>query len=503
MNVSNKYLLADYMQDRQKAATGTTPAGTSTVKTPVGIAASPAVKAPTVTAPKTITQPTATAPSSAGAASAGSTATGAVVNADEVVTKSQFTTADVDAKMQSVLQEIMDFGSRKFQYNAKESPLYTILEQQAAKEARLASGRAYSVATANTGGFGSSYAGLAAEEASRQVMAGLDDQQLALYQAAKEEFDSQYQSKLQQYDALRTIYGDLEAKEAKEAEQATTESGMTAGASEAAQYLLNTYGMAYSENAMRQDLLGKGYSEADVNAALESQRKMVGGAVTDYKAGSISSAIGQAGTLDEAYRQGQLTVEEYDAAKADNSKVIMDSVYKGLDRLEDADYAALGYSAEEWQTMEDADKKKALFEAVGQYAKNGYVTQDDYYDMLYSDIAEEFDSDDFKNSKDPVRYMTKIAETIEGYYDRGYLKKDDYVDIMYNVIGSEMLQNEAVKVLIKRVKDLRSRDGKDITWQKLERNFGVDAFPGDMSKAEKSMLMEMANHFARVEEDQA
>ena len=414
MNVSNKYLLADYMNDRQKAATGTTLAGTSTVKTPVGIAASPAVKAPTVTAPKTITQPAATAPSSAGAASAGSTATGAVVNADEVVTKSQFTTADVDAKMQSVLQEIMDFGSRKFQYNAKESPLYTILEQQAAKEARLASGRAYSMAAANTGGFGSSYAGLAAEEASRQVMAGLDDQQLAMYQAAKEEFDSQYQSKLQQYDALKTIYGDLNAKEAKEAEQATTESGMTAGASDAYNYVLSlgeTGWNGANEEAIRTMLnnqaIAGGWTSDDVEKAISMLKAGDAANVADtVKNLSANPTMSGAAEAYLAAKQNG-TLDQYAAE-------ISKSARTALEHEIDA---------------EGADAQAVLMKGA-QAVKDGYLSTSDYVGIVTADVHADIKDMESSGKKITERQKRKrVAQNIEGIidmYDSGMLSGEAY-----------------------------------------------------------------------------
>ena len=230
MNVKNRYLINDYLKDRNslqdprritQQRTGTmlrSPAemkmmgvgvNTTTQPTQPAQTSSAAVVPPIKQAPvQQPTQPT-VAPESA-------PATGLTEND----VNSMLTTDHVQTQMNTVLTELLDFANRKFEYNAKESPLYTILQQQAAKEARIASGRAYSRAVANAGGFGSSYATLAAEEASRQVMAGLDDQQLALYQAAKEEWDSQWTSKLQQYQALQGIYGIVEEQENKQKAEA-------------------------------------------------------------------------------------------------------------------------------------------------------------------------------------------------------------------------------------------------------------------------------------------
>jgi hypothetical protein len=311
-----KYRLDDYLQDKAARAAqplsrgGVSGVGQNAVATPTNSSAVPTVKGMAVKPPHVVQKP---ASNGAAAVSTGQNVTVDIANPDTgasagggTLTQSQMTTAYTKQLMESALQGLLEMQNRKFKYDAKSSPLYSIVQKQAEENARLASGRAYAQAKAATGGYGSSYATLAADEAGRQAMRELDDQQLALYEAARSEFEAENQSALDWYNTTKQLYADAASLEKEQ----KAESNMTQSASEAAQYLLNAYGVAYSEQAMRQDLLGKGYSEADVNAALESHRKMVSGAVTDYKAGDITSAVAQAETLDEAYRQGQLTVEE-------------------------------------------------------------------------------------------------------------------------------------------------------------------------------------------------
>ena len=355
----------------------------------------------------------------------------------------------IDLEIQAAAKKVLEVSNRKFQYNSYESHIYSIMRQEYLKEADLAAGRATAAAAQNAGGFGSSFAVMAGEEARRQVMEGFHDQEDELYAAAQSEFEAERASAFDNYLKLREL-------KAMEQETATTEGGVTTGASEAAQYLLNTYGMSYSEKAMRQDLLGKGYSEADVNAALESQRKMVSGAVTDYKAGDIGSAISQAGTLDEAYRQGQLTVEEYDEAKAQNSKVIMDNVNKGMIRIDDIDHAALGISDEEWSGMKDGEKKLAVFDSVGQMVKSGAVRESDYYKLLYNDIQEELASEDYQKSKNKTRDVVDIAIVIQDLYDNGYMSEDSYKDIVYNELMPNIEDDKTFKTIVYYARDYDS-----------------------------------------------
>lgn len=141
---------------------------------------------------------------------------------------------DVDVykyQMDQARQRVYDVLNRKFKYNAKESPLYTIMQQQYEREAERAAGRAYSSAVANTGGYGSSYATLAGEEARRQVMEGMDEAQYELYQAARQEFMDERQSAVDWYSQARQMYldklSDEEYRKQLEAEAGKTMSDST------------------------------------------------------------------------------------------------------------------------------------------------------------------------------------------------------------------------------------------------------------------------------------
>ena len=365
--------------------------------------------------------------------------------------------------IEAARQKVLEVSNRKFQYNASESPIYSIMRQEYLKEADLAAGRATAAAAQNAGGFGSSFAVMAGEEARRQVMEGFHDREDELYAAAR-----------------------------AEQERLETES-----ASAAAQDLQNAFGTTFSEKTQREYLASKGYSEADINAAMESQRKLASGTVTDYKAGTITDAVTQAQSLDEAYRQGALTVEEYDAAKAQNSKVIMDNVNKGMIRIDDVDHAALGFSDEEWGEMEDGEKKLAVFDRVGQLVKSGAVTQTDYYKLLYNDLAEEFESDDFKESKDQLGDVVDAAMVIDDLYKNGYLSEDDYLSLVYDNIGDVLQNVGGIDLFVRRIMSYQKKYGKEMSVTKFENQYGIDAFPGMLGREAKDFLMVMANQMAK------
>ena len=355
--------------------------------------------------------------------------------------------------IEAARQKVLEVSNRKFRYSTHESPIYSIMRQEYLKEADLAAGRATAAAAQNAGGFGSSFAVMAGEEARRQVMEGFYDQEDELYAAARSEFEAEQESYFDKYLQLIQL-------NAMEQERLKTEVGassaITESASAAAQELQNTWGTDYSEKTQREYLASKGYSEADINAALESQRKLASGTVTDYKAGTITDAVTQAQSLDKAYRQGALTVEEYDAAKAQNSKVIMDNVNKGMVRIDDVDHAALGFSDEEWGGMKDGEKKLAVFDSVGQMVKNGAVRESDYYKLLYNDIQEELASEDYQKSKNKTRDVVDIAIVIQDLYDNGYMSKDSYKDIVYNELMPNIEDDKTFKTIVYYARDYDS-----------------------------------------------
>lgn len=469
-----RYRLDDYLQDKaQRAASPLARGGSSGLRqgmavTPTGNASVGTAKPLPVRPPHTVQRPSGSSYNASGAGG-GQDVTVDTFKPDAgggagggVLTQSQMTTAYTKQLMENALSNLLAMQNRKFKYDAHSSPLYSIVQKQAEENARLASGRAYAQAKAATGGYGSSYATLAADEAGRQAMRELDDQQLALYEAARSEFEAENASALDWYNTTKQLYEDAYVLEQDAKVQAVAEGALSETASAAAQELQNAFGTTFSEKTQREYLASKGYSEADINAALESQRRLASGIVTDYKAGTITDAVTQAQSLDEAYRQGALTVEEYDAAKAQNSKVIMDNVNKGMVRIDDVDHTALGFSDEEWSNMKDDEKKLAVFDSVGELAKAGVVSSDDFYKLLYNDIKEEFDSEEFKQSKNQVAHVMAVAELVEEYHDSGYMNDDDYTDIMYNQILSKISGSRFWEALNKQ--DVANGEDKKYKW---------------------------------------
>ena len=381
---------------------------------------------------------------------------------------------------------------------ANESPYYSLYMKQYEQRARDRETNAYTRATAGTGGYGSSFATMAGDQAYRETMQEFDELAPTLIKSKSERMAEI----LQEREMLKTMQSQIDA----------ASSGLTESASAAAQDLQSTWGTALSEKTQREYLASKGYSEADINAALESQRKLASGAVADYKAGNIADAVTKAQSIDEAYRQGTMTVEEYDAAKTQNSKVIMDSVNKGMERIEDTDYAALGITDEEWSAMEDGEKKLAVFDRVGQLVKSGAVREIDYYKLLYNDLKEEFTSEEFKKSSTPLNDVMRAATIIQDLYDNGYMSDDDYTRLMLDSIGKEILKTEEGKSTFADVERFASKNPEKaikMTWWggisgfwRYDSQLGSDMqYKGTLTDDERQLLFDLATIKAKKKKE--
>lgn len=406
----------------------------------------------------------------------------------------------IDIEIQAAAKKVLDVSNRKFQYSPYESPIYSIMRQEYLKEADLAQGRATAAAAQNAGGFGSSFAVMAGEEARRQVMEGFHDQEDELYGAAQAEFEAERASAFDRYLQLR----ELKEYEKLRTDEATTE--MDANTQAATEYLQAAYGTAYSEGAMRNDLLAKGYSEEEANAALEAQRKLAGAVVTDYTATSVSDAISNANTLQQAYANKYLTTEEYDAAVKKNAAVIMENATAAMANPSDADYAALGITTEEWNGMDEGDRKLEVMDRIGQLVQEGVVPHSDYYKMLYNDLEEEFGNKEYTTSDDGVRFETALGSAIiiEDLYNNGYLLQDEYTSLMYGYIGEKMLNLPGVTNFVEKIKKWQEKLGTDVSKKKYKQLYGNawgdGAFVGymsNMSGEEEDIVMKMANWLAK------
>lgn len=91
----------------------------------------------------------------------------------------------------------------RFSYDLNGDALYRQYKDRAVKNGRLAMMDTMGQAAAMTGGYGSSYAQSAGQQAYQKQMDGLTDQASRLYDKAREDYDRQGQADRDRYDVLR------------------------------------------------------------------------------------------------------------------------------------------------------------------------------------------------------------------------------------------------------------------------------------------------------------
>lgn len=415
MSGSNRYRLDDYLQDKaQRAASPLARGGSSGLRqgmavTPTGNASVGTAKPLPVRPPHTVQRP------SGSSYTASNKVGGQDVTVDTfkpdagggagggVLTQSQMTTAYTKQLMENALSNLLAMQNRKFKYDAHSSPLYSIVQKQAEENARLASGRAYAQAKAATGGYGSSYATLAADEAGRQAMRELDDQQLALYEAARSEFEAENASALDWYNTTKQLYEyayvlEQDAK-ANAPATMTLADGTTVEVTDAARELyagyLDSFTQGTGYDTLKTAMINGGASEADADQAIAMFKKLEGATVADQ-----ISALEASPTLSGA-------AEAYLAARQNGT----------LDK--DAAKISAGAKAAVEASLKNAgDNEEAMNAALAEAAqavKDGYMSESDYASIITADIHEDIKSMESSTKKISDRKKRKrIAQNFEG-----------------------------------------------------------------------------------------
>lgn len=427
-----RYSLDDYMQDKAQRASSPLARGVSSglrqgmAVTQTGNASVGTVKPLPVRPPHTVKSPSGSGYSSS-SAGGGQNLTGDMVKPDAgagavagggVLTQSQMTTAYTKQLMENALSNLLAMQNRKFKYDAHSSPLYSIVQKQAEENARLASGRAYAKAKGATGGYGSSYATLAADEAGRQAMRELDDQQRALYEAARAEFEAENASALDWYNTTKQLYADAHVLEqdakANAPSTLTLPDGTTVEITDAARELyagyLDSFTQGKGYDTLKTAMINGGASEADADQAIAMFKRLGGATVADQISALEASPTlsGAAKAYLAARQNGTL---EQDAAKISaGAKAAVEASLKNAGDNEEAMNTALAEAA--------------------QAVKDGYMSESDYVSIITADIHADIKNMESGDEKISDRKKRKrVAQSIEGIiaqYESGNLSDDGY-----------------------------------------------------------------------------
>ena len=236
------------------------------------------------------------------------------------------------------------------------------------------------------------------------------------------------------------------------------------------------------------EIIGK-LEEAE-RAGLDDSAKLVS---------DVTSAVDHKEELDESLKNGTLSVEEYDRRIAENSEKIMKEITPNLDDMSEIDYEALGIPKAEWEAMDDTDKKLTVLASVGELVKEGIVTHADYERMLTADTRELFASEEYQNSKTPIRDAVDRAVVIKDLREDGYLLEDEYIRLLYEEIAPQFENTTYFRNFMSELNRVNSNKmSADDFFKRFMGASGREVI-GDIaeaSKEQKEMYYEIAKFIA-------
>lgn len=447
------YGIEDYARDKlaQESAAGRTAAQRTTPRR-LGLASAAngapggAVYIKPAAVPKQVEAPTTTGSTGVKTAEPTVTPTDATA-ADKPLTERELMYRDVVNSINEASKNLLNVMNRQFRYDEKSSPLYSILQKQYEREAEKAAGQAYAASVANTGGYGSSYATMAGEAARRQVMAGYDDQQLALYEAAKQEFDAERQSALDWYN---TAVGMKTQAAQLVDEERLMNAAKSAGMNEATYNLMiqaanEGWYTGSNKEALRARLntIAAGNPEINVDVIMNQLTAETAAATTDA-ANQFAMNPTMSGAADLMANAKSLGT--WDTVQPEVSKSLADAYIKGVE-LPGSAGALIGADSEAWSGMSDEERKKTILNNAGAAARDGIITEEDYARILMTDVGDMAEAIQSGDIDKPATAVSDLVIDWQNYRDMGYMSEETYDKIMGELASSvnapELLNKQA------------------------------------------------------------
>lgn len=329
------------------------------------------------------------------------------------------------------------------------SPYYNIYMEQYRKNAEAAEANAFARSVASTGGYGSSYATMAGQQAYRDTMEGFTELTPSLVQTKGQAMSDL----MQQYQMAKGLQETMKAEETEAgASSYTRADGTTVQVDDAKvqgayDYIATTLqgggSIEKAENAIREGLKnqrtadGEAYTEDEINAAIDRYKGVENAAVADVQK---------------------------------NTAAIVD---KGLNRSSDLntdDLATLGIDATAWSEMDDGTQKATLLEYAGDLKKKGEIGNMQYFNMLTESIGEDCDyimsQKANLSEKEKINELTDIVVSLTDYYESGYVNERMLESFLERI-------REEVKKAAPETWKLREKEKKAYEEGKLDKSFEI------------------------------
>lgn len=333
-------------------------------------------------------------------------------------------------------QELLDIveGRDTFSYDAQSDPMYQQYREQYTRNARGAAEDVYANATARSGGFGNSYANVAAQQTYNTQMEGVTDIIPELEALAYGRHQTQQEQKLTAYDQLQALYDadheELLSRMYLYAYNGTQE-GLWDGASGAEEALrakfpemtdddfatikAEMYDGGYWSGAEKSGAPSGGYtaedgtvvSQEEVDEAYNFLLGLMKGGVDEngneiagvdvMKQQSYVAQLAEDSGISEGALQGAYAkLDKYEQADVEdtqrNNQTLIEKAMAGIsDKYYDP--TALGIDAEEWAGMSDEEREGEVMMIAEGMAARGELKQSWYFNQYYLYVEDKTDGD--------------------------------------------------------------------------------------------------------------
>lgn len=254
---------------------------------------------------------------------------------------------------------------------ANESPYYSLYMKQYQQRARDRETNAYTRASEGTGGYGSSFATMAGDQAYRETMQEFDELAPTLIKSKSERMAEI----LQEREMLKAM-----------GEQMNAEStGLTESASAAARELyagyLDSFTQGTGYDTLKTAMINGGASEADADQAIAMFKKLEGATITDKISSFEKNPTASDADKIMADAKASGTWEQ---VQPKVSAGLSDAYIKALNDL-DGGYRLLGYDEETWSGLSEEEKATAILQAGGEAVKSGVMSEADFAKLISKD----------------------------------------------------------------------------------------------------------------------
>ena len=346
---------------------------------------------------------------------------------------------------------------------ANESPYYSLYMKQYQQRARDRETNAYTRATAGTGGYGSSFATMAGDQAYRETMQEFDELAPTLIKSKSERMAEI----LQEREMLKAMGEQMN----EESNTLTLSDGTTVEVTDAARELyagyLDSFTQGTGYDTLKTAMINGGASEADADQAIAMFKKLDRATITDKISSFEKNPTASDADKIMADAKASGTWEQ---VQPKVSAGLSDAYIKALNDL-DGGYRLLGYDEETWSGLSEEEKATAILQAGGEAVKSGVMSEADFAKLISKDaktaVIEIGNSDDR-----PIVKSRAVFNAISGILvcvENGTLSREAADQII-----ADMADSSVVKAAYEKHAKFLDSIAND---KELKKKLGIEAMP--------------------------